>query len=1211
MDQNWYSQDLAPRPPKQQNYLWLWLLSAFVAFAALIIGMVIYVAKQLPPGKGFAEWIAESSGTDNSQRIDFRMSAATQRLEAARAAYAGKQLASDDVTPQDVEQIQTLLRELLAIMRTSENSAFEAKTSLPEFRDRVRQAPSLSITAMRQFRQEFDGWFTMYPPYAGYVARIELVAVEHDTADHTLIAYTWVFNSAYPERIAWYLRSNGNEMRIVDFEILDTLALESDESAREFSAAFTGSYWDNYGAVFEAKADSAMSGDQITAAKAEVTRLSQLPFPKSIAHWGYHRLALIALPLDNDLCLQMLAKCEELAPLPVVYWQRAAIFAELKDYAKATENLRIYTDLIGPGPECYQLEGQIADAQKDYEKANIAWVKLLSMDPGTNSVPWDFHHHMTLANSMAVADSIRTRPDSAAAAQKIATLFVTRERGDLAGPLLPIAESVDAPTPGLLALRAKIAQFNGDDEGYLSNLEQAWKAAPNDPEDSERVSWLYDWATALQSRGKGDEAIAKSPDPGQTFYDLAFVDDGVLYLNARELQVLSDALQNASANEESARKSLRVWQKLAPIAVKLQQRDYDAVWQSASVLFAKDASPDDRQIVELLDELELKWTAQDWLADAAVKTGHAIDVWDLLPEEGRLSGLLWRVDGANKADTVSALSERLRKDNPEDIDLIYCDALIASQNEDLPTALGKYQEFLRQPSVGQSALQYRARNEVADLAMKLTDWKSALADLPNDVLLNLIVERLKLAKRFDDAASVLEMARKRGATLPETIQAEASLLHEQQDWPALCALCESWLAERKAESSENFDVAYRSEVMHTQFVDALLMTGQQDRVDDVIAQLPDSNSRGTWKLRVAVAKNDQAAADSIFAEAETDSGASVNVSELGPQAVKYWSEEWRDFRQQHPIHFYTITRLTTLSTSDLILQSIATPLTAADLRTALQTVSNDVTVEDVTVEDLTELLAQTEQRAIAQMSLVAGNRDIAVPIAVSPRQLYRINLEGASFLVTNGSDSHHKPVGGKVGEMEASPLDDDELSEPLRQAIDAHQGWICVRAEADMTADADRVKALQAKITGALLNDLASVVILDGKAALMSADAIATLTSGSTSSLKNTESYSSNVKEPLMNELDKQSTVRLRALRKRLSEIPEESVAPKITLLLKVPGASQRDRTLIEYPLLQWEPKAFPTEFTVRFGDSPLVAPGFRGELAKTPAWSVIGWREE
>ena len=1206
MDQNWYSQDLTPKPPKQQNYLWLWLLSAFVVFAALIIGVVIYVAKQLPPGKGFAEWIAESSGTDNSQRIDFRISAATQRLGSARAAYAGKQLASDDVTPQDVEQIQTLLRELLAIMRTSENSAFEAKTSLPEFRDRVRQAPSLSITAMREFRLEFDNWFTMYAPYAGYVSRIELVAVEHDPADHTLIAYTWVFNSTYPDRVAWYLRGNGNEMRIVDFEILDTQALESDESAREFSAAFTGSYWDNYGAVFEAKTDSAMSGDQIAAAKAEVTRLSQLPFPKSIAHWAYCRLALMALPLDNDLCLQMLAKCEEIAPLPVIYWQRAAIFAELKDYAKATENLRIYTDLIGPGPECYQLEGKIADAQKDYGNANLAWVKLLSVDPGTDSIPWDFHHHMTLTNSMAVADSIRTRPDSAAAAQKIATLFLSRERGDLAKQLLPIAESIDEPTPGLLALRAKIAQFNGDEDGYLSNLEQAWKAAPNDPEDSQRMSWLYDWASVLQSRGKGDEAIARSSDPGRTFYALAFDDDGVLELNSRELQVLADALQNASADEESARKWLRVWQKLAPIAVKLQQHDYDAVWQSASVLFAKEASPDDRQIVELLDELELKWTAQDWLADAAVKTGHAIDVWDLLPEDGRLSGLLWRVDGSNKADTVSALSERLRKDHPEDIDLIYCDALIASHNEDYPTALEKYQEFLRQPNVGESALQYRARNEVADLAMKLTDWKSAIADMPNDVLLNFILERLTLAKRFDDTAAVLEMARKQGATLPETVKAEASLLHEQKNWPALCSLCESWMAKRKAESSEDFGNAYGSAVMGTQFIDALLMTGQLDLADDVIAQLRDSYSRGTWKLRVAVAKNDQAAAESIFAEAETSSGLSVNVSELGPQAGVYWSEEWRDFRKQHPIDLYESTRLTGLSMSDLILQSTATPLTAEDLQATLQTVNSDVTVED-----LSEPLAETEQRAIAQMSLVAGNKDAAAPIASNPRQLFRIKLDGASLLLTKGSDSYHKPADGEAGETETSAMEDDELSELLKQAIDNHQGWISLRAEADVSADTDRVKALQAKIMGVLLNDSASVVIVGGKAAMVSPDVIKTLASGSISGLEHTESYSPIVTEPLMSELDKHSTARLRALRKRLSEIPDGAAAPTITLLLNTPGASQRDRTLIECPLLQWDPKAFPSKFTVSFGDSPFVAPCFNGELAKTSAWSVIGWREE
>ena len=187
MNQNWSLGTLSQGPPKRTSYVWVWSPGGCVVFPGLIAAAVMFVASQIPAGKSFREWLAESASTDDS-----------------------------------------------------DDSAFAAKASILEFKDRVRKAPSLNFTGRREFRSQFDEWFTMYCPNPKLVSGMQFVSVKRHPADHTLIAYTWVFDSTYPERVPWYLRSNGQEIWIVDYENLDSSAMESDATAREFSAAFAG-----------------------------------------------------------------------------------------------------------------------------------------------------------------------------------------------------------------------------------------------------------------------------------------------------------------------------------------------------------------------------------------------------------------------------------------------------------------------------------------------------------------------------------------------------------------------------------------------------------------------------------------------------------------------------------------------------------------------------------------------------------------------------------------------------------------------------------------------------------------------------------------------------------------------------------------------------------------------------------------------------------
>ena len=1207
MDQNWYTQDLSPGPPKRTSYVWVWLLGGCVVFLGLIAAVVMFVASLVPPGKGFGEWLAESASTDDSQIIEFRKSAAAERLASAKAAYAENLIASDSVSQEEIAAIETFLQELTTVIQGGDDKAFEAKASILEFKDRVRKAPSLNLTARREFRSQFDEWFRMYCPYPTLVSRMQLVAVKRDPADHTLIAYTWVFNSAYPERVAWYLRSDGPVMRIVDYEILDLLALESDETAREFSAAFTGVVWDNYLAVHERSTSDATSIEEVAQAKAEVLRLSRLRFPRSIEHWAWFRLAQIAKNLgDNDLCLQMLAKAEQLVSLPCVYWQRALIFNELKDFVKAEANLRQYTDLIGPGPECFLLEAEIATARKQHEKANVAWVRLLAMDPGSQTLPWDFHSHMSSASGILLAKSIEARPDGAIAAQKIANLFVSRERIDLAEPLLPIAESGSEPTPELFALRAEISQLNGDSDGCIKNLELAWKATS--PENPKRSTWLYEWASELQATHNGAEAIAGSPDPGHTFYDLAMDEDGYLMLTSKQLQELSSALQNASADNESAAKWLKVWQRLAPVTVMMQSNDCQAAWESLSELLAKEASAGDRQVAELMTELDLTWTVQDWMTTAAIQTNHATEVWDLMPEEDRLSNLLWKIDDAESADSLTGIIDKLQQENPADRDVIYCEALVADLKKDIPTAIRKYHEFMQQPDFEESPFQYRVKNSIVEIAMNQADWKSTIAVLPTDMLLNTFASRLVVKDRLDEAQTVLEMAQQRGATLAETVGTEAKILHSRRDWSALCSLCDQWLAERKPEDEANALNRYGATDMIGSFIDGWIATHQIDRAEQLVSLQPDNQYyTADWKLRIAVARNDQMAAEAVFSDTETNSVSAPSIAELGETANAVWAEEWREFRRRHPINLYNVSGRSSAESNAVVLQSTATPMTAERLQAALRPIQ-----DNVSIEELTNLLTQTEQQMIASLTASNSRSEDAAEFTAGGRQLFRIRLDGSTFLLFCGTDQYHKPAGSAAEDDDSSLQDDQLLSERLKLAIHDHKAWICLHAEASTTTrDTADVKLPFARIVAALLDDNTTVVNIGVESAPMSVALQTSLASGATDGLPAAETYTIPGEEPLMSAMSEASGARLRALRKRLSEFQDSAERPKIRLLLSMPGMWQRDQLAIECSLIKWGPLAYPTAFIVDLGDSPFVPPTFQSEFAETGTWGILNWREE
>lgn len=1204
MDQNWYTLDLTPKPPKQKSYLWIWILGGCFMFFGFIVAVVLIVASQIPAGKDFGEWIAEAASQDNSQIVEFRRSDAPARLQTARTAFDARLTPADDVSSDEMKSVELFLQELTKIMQEGDDKAFESKFSVPEFKDRVRKANSISFTAKSGFRSQFDEWHTTFSPYSSSLSSIHLVSLKHDPADHTLIAYTWVFNSAYPDRVAWYLRSNGQQMRIVDYEILDTCQLESDSCARQFSAAFTGTYWNNFLEVLEYTGGDQTTSEGIDESKTQVQRMSKLTFPKSVAHEAYYRLATLAHNLnEDDLCLEMLVNVEKLADVPAVYWQRAVVFQRLKDYAKAEANLREYTNRLGTGPETYHLEAELATEQKQFDKANSAWINLLALHPSNPYIPWDFHHQMSARDGIVLARSIEARPDKGQAAQQIATVLVSRDRVDLAEPLIPIAESVGESTPELFALRAQFNQLQGNDDEYLRNMQSAWKTAAVDH--PQRASWIYEWSSSLLNAGKASDAIQLSPNPGQTFFDLTLDEDGTPMLKLQQLQQLSDALQTANATDKSDEMLLQTWRRLAPTVVMVKQDDSPGIWQSLHALLKPDATADDKRIVEFLREQDQTWIIEDWISTAAVKASHIEDVWNLLPIDDRASTLIWKADGIKSTEAIHAIANLIKKETPESSDIVYCDALLARLNNDIPDAISNYQKYMRQPDFSSSTFQYSVNSSLADLAMKQPDWKTLMAEIPTQTLINTIASHLILKHRFDDAQAILELARTQGATFSSTVALEASILNARKDWQGLASLCDRQAAEVNSDDKESPAGHYVFGNTTSIFVDALLRLGNIQRAEEVLSASPADYTTATHKLKIAVMKGDQVAAEKLFSDAETESLAPPQFAQRGQPGDAIWSEEWRDFRKRHPSPFHAINGESADDTTAVLLLRSATQVTSDELQKQLQSVQ-----PDVTVEDLTEQLRQQEARIIASSSTTSDSSKASLPLQAGSRQCFRVGLNGVTYLLFFGSDQYHAPVGSQL-DNEADLFEANGLTDSLKQSIREHQGWMLIRQEAGAIADSDNdSNSLFQKLVAALSHENASVLLLSYQAVPMSDELRSLLQNGQIVDLPLAETFAISGTEPLLSALDAISAARLRALGKRLAETSENSEVPMINLILNAAGSGGRDQLLIEARLLSWEPAGFPTDFAVDLGDSPLLPATFRKEIAKANRWNILDWHE-
>ena len=1209
MTENWYAQDFEPRPPRKNSFLWLWiLLACFVCLSVIVFVGARWVRSQVPAGKTLEQWLAETTTPDTSDVVPFHISGITERNLLAYEAYSSGPLHPGSVSNEELAQIRTLMNDLEKIFQADDDVAFRSTMDWAEFKSRVSSSSSMSAIGRSDFRTGFDDWFDEYCPFGMDVQRIQVRAALHHPSDNTLIVYTWIHNSAYPERAAWYLRQSGDSLRIVDYENLDSAVLHSDEAARLYSSAFTGILWDNFLETHQLTRPESDSDAETEAFRAEIRRLGKLRFPQAVAHWAYFNLARDAITISEyDLSMELLNKAEEIGPLPGIHWQRAYISFRTHDYEQARASLRAYENALGPGPECYQLAAEIADALGTQDEACTARIHLLAIDPDTSSVPWSFHHTIPSARSADFAEAVRNNGADPVTAQKIASLLIDRDRMDLAEGLLPIAESTSSVSPELCALRAKLALENGDHEAYVRQLQEACRLAS--VENPKRAMWIYEVASELLSMGRAAEAIRQSPDPGVTFYDLA-IDETEILLNSRQLQEMSEALQASTTIDGKAAESwLRLWQRLAPITVAMKCHNDSAAWESLSPMFAEtQASPDDKMVVELLDELDMRWIVEEWLVQAAIRSGHTQDVLQLLEDSEPINSVLWTADLEDSVEAFRSASEWLRQNEPSRCEKIFCDARIAELTGEADIAEQKFRTFLQHPESPESDFQYEAEYWLSRTLSRRDNLAQAIDGLSDEFLLNSLTRELIRANRLNDAASLLSTLKARGITADQSIEIETSLLHAQRDWPGLCKVYDEWLAGLNNSEEASPGNQYTANTMVSRFLDALLMSQQYEKTQQLLTKCSPSMVN-TFQLRIAVAQNDIDAAEALYNTSDHEDGwTQPSFSRVGPMITGLWTDKWREFRDRHPVRLTDLTESQTSSVVILMKQAIV-PTT----RSLLETLKDEPQFNGV--EDITDSIRQLEQaqQLKQQSSRQISPKDVkdAASKPVSTRSVFRVRIGDQTLRLVFGPDQHHRPDGSTTLDMDAMLIDDVVTSESLRDAVNNHHGWISVCIEGGRGLDEYQIMArLAGRVSASLINNNTVAIATNYTIAPVTPSTTTALTNGDLYDLPGAEDGWSDTADPLVSELRIRADARLRELRKRISMLPDAADLRKIRLLVSLPGAWGRDALMFETPLVSFTTPAFPTSFVVNLPESPMIPPAFQNEHVEISAWNILDWSE-
>lgn len=1199
-DDNWYLRDF--NKPKSSGSVLanpVLLIAAFgVAILVLLVVLVIVRGKQVAdqrmagnaPGQPAP---ANAAGWNVRPPGDIAVEARHQRAREAFSSRGPIQGISTD----EQQAVSEFLPKLLESFHSDAATSFQALFDLQEFRRRVQSSNVMPFLVRQEFEREFDNWLVIYAPFRTDVTRLQIATIQREPSGPMILAYVWVFRGEYPERAVLHLKSDNGTLRLVDFEHLEDAALLSNLTARKFSAAFEDIPARNLERSVEARRKIAEREENFDQQKQLLRSISDLEFPSLLANLERQRIAATALDLgDFELFLRLADRIEQGESAPVIKWYRAIHAMTMKDYTRAQQMLDEFAALLGEGLDVLRLRAEIAEAQEDTVLAKECWLQLLVTDP-EGILSWDFHKSMGAEDATRLAEEVREFRDSEIRAASVALQLVNHDRLDLAEALIPIAELVETPTAALFELRAAVNEQEGDNESRLKNLQQAWSAQTTDASSRLRLFNLY--AIALQEQERGDEAIRISDDPGMTFQMLSIDDYGYLTVSLPEFTKYLETLEAATATTDEAEANLELWTRLAPAILANELQDYEKAWTLITEILTPDPGSESSEMLELLEEREYRWLADDYLVKAAVRLGRIAEGWKLHSPEFRMRAFLWQLNENDvTAETFRLVAELAKQDPGTDArDLQYFEAMALRQEQKVDECRKILCAIQKDKNEIPFVSNYHSSSSLLKLLLETKDVRPLLSELPPEFAASQLVNSLMNKDRLAEAQAVVDFASSlpeppSGITLPRL-----ALMAKKKDWAPLCLEGTKALQTPVASTSE---LAWTEISQFEHFFQAFVETGDFEHAQAIIDRVGDNWKAKSWKFQLALGRNDLPAAETEMTDSEYGT-----LPDAGFLFDHLQSDEWREFRMRHPMPLSQIIQTHFYLPSSLLLTSKPPGLTEESITTLFSTVA-----PDVQVKNCTEVLSRAEASGRDQL-MSQTQAGPSANAGVTARQCFLVRIGEFTFLLL-ASDKPMEGPGGRFPEPAIRLFDGNKAArKDAEAALVSHQGWIDVKLFSATEGPAfSEATKLQSRLLATLMTDAATLIVGAGDVFAVNDETRSAFQTVQSESLKPAATARLTDSVGLYKALASRSGVAVHTLCRRLRSQPEGQTS-RIQLLVVLDGSSGHDDLAVLLPLSEWSVNGKMKRFVVDSTDCQFIPEKRRGEPIQIFEWQIIGWTEE
>lgn len=363
--------DVPPEPLRSGGRGWLLAGGAFVVFVACFAALLWGLGKLLVS----AGSVRESGGNSLVNRWE----SADERQANMRAAL---ETTEAGLTAAGQREVRRFLDKLRDALQPNSESSYIALVDLEACAERVLRHPaskSRSRAERRIIEQQFQ--HRVRPPAAW--TDLTLVSAEQSPGGEEALVYTIASGFELPpEPVRWWLRREGRNWRICDWERIDRGPSETARWALE--GCQTNSGLAAYKQAMETirRAEGNAETGHLALAARELLDAQSLELPAAL-----HDLVQIELGWAWEQCArsdQVLAACvrvRDLAANPGVYYLQALAYVRREDFAAANAAAEKYRATAGRHPHLLEIQSTALEALGRRQDAARCWQERLALVP--------------------------------------------------------------------------------------------------------------------------------------------------------------------------------------------------------------------------------------------------------------------------------------------------------------------------------------------------------------------------------------------------------------------------------------------------------------------------------------------------------------------------------------------------------------------------------------------------------------------------------------------------------------------------------------------------------------------------------------------------------------------------------------------------------------------------------------------------------------